>query len=139
MSFYDDIRSALETQLSTIVGIPAIAWENVNFTPTTGTPYIQVRNLPTARRPAVRGLNPVQRYQGVFQLLVHYPEGVGPSASEDMVDLILTAFEATIDLSFTNPDTEVIYVTIDYSEQVGAYSNSPWYTTPVNIGYYSYR
>jgi hypothetical protein len=139
MSYYDDIRSALEVALASIPDLPPIAWENRNFSPTTGTGYIQVRQLPTARRPAVRGLNPPMRYQGVFQLLVKVPENKGPSQGEDIVETLLGTFLATTDLSFTNTDTETVYVTIDYAEQVGAFNDSPWYTLPVNIGWYSYK
>mgnify|MGYP003644160834 FL=1 len=139
MSYYDDIRAALEVALNGIAGIPAIAWENKRYAPVTGTPYILVRNLPTSRRPAVRGLNPQMRYQGVFQLLVKFPEGAGPGPSEDLTETLLETFEATTDLSFTNTDAQTVYVTIDYAEQVGAYTESPWYTTPINIGYYSYK
>ena len=138
MSYYDEIRAALEVALTGVTDVPAIAWENVKYTPQTGTSYIQVRYIPTARRPAVRGLNPQQRYQGVLQLLVRIPEGSGPAASHTITSNILDTFEATTDLSFTNTDGQTVYVTIDYAEQVGAYTESPWYTTPINIGWYSY-
>jgi len=138
MSKYDDIRSALEVALATIPGLPAIAWENRPYNPTTGTPYIQVRQVPTSRVPAVRGLNPQMRYQGIFRLFVKMPELQGPGPGEDIVESLLNTFEATTDLSFTNSNNETIHVTIDYAEQVGAYNESPWYTLPVNIGWYSY-
>tara|TARA_R110000796_G_scaffold30122_11_gene80763 strand:- start:428 stop:847 length:420 start_codon:yes stop_codon:yes gene_type:complete len=139
MSYYDEIRAALEVALAGVTDVPQIAWENDKYEPTTGTPYIQVRLLPTARRPAVRGLSPQMRYQGVLQLLVRTPKGTGPAPSQTITENILATFEATTDLSFTNTDSETIYVTIDYSEQVGAYTESPWYTTPINVGWYSYR
>lgn len=140
-SYYDDIRSALESTLAGITGLPPIAWENVAYSPTTGQGFIKVRYLPTARRPAVRGTNPQQRYQGVLQILVKMPENQGPGESQDTVEKILDAFEATTDLSFTNSETppETVYVTIDYAEQAGAYVEGPWYTTPANIGFYSYK
>tara|TARA_R110000851_G_scaffold109213_1_gene231377 strand:+ start:3311 stop:3730 length:420 start_codon:yes stop_codon:yes gene_type:complete len=139
MSYYDEIRAALEVALAGVTDVPQIAWENDKYEPTTGTPYIQVRLLPTARRPAVRGLSPQMRYQGVLQLLVRTPKGTGAAPSQTITENILATFEATTDLSFTNTDSETIYVTIDYSEQVGAYTESPWYTTPINVGWYSYR
>lgn len=144
MSVYDDIRSALETRLATTVGIPAIAYENTLYKPTTGTAFIQPRMVFSSRVPATRGLNQStgkphqQRYRGVFQILLHYPEGVGPGASQDMVNTIIDRFEAATDISFTNSDPKTIYVTVDYAEQMGAYNKSPWYVTPVNINWYCY-
>ena len=144
MSVYDDIRSALEVRLSTTTDIPDISYENVKYVPTTGTPYIQSRVIYSSRVPAVRGLNqstgqPHQhRYRGVFQLLLHYPEDVGSSASQEMVNTLIDRFESSTDISFTNSDPKTIYVTVDYSEQMGAYNRSPWYVTPVNINWYCY-
>ena len=144
MSIYDDIRSAFETRLSTTVGVPFISYENVSFKPTTRTPYIETRMVYSSRVPAVRGLNQStgkphqQRYRGVYQMLLHYPEGVGPGASQEMVNTIIDRFESSVDISFTNSDPKTIYVTVEYAEQMGAYNKSPWYVTPVNISWYCY-
>ena len=131
---YDDIRAALEVALAAIPNLPPIAWENKSFTPDTAVGYIQVRQLPTARRPAVRGLNPQQRYQGVFQLLVKMPENKGPNPAQTVVTALINAFEATTDLSY-----DTTFVTIDYTEQVGGFTDSPFYTIPVNVNWYSYK
>ena len=138
MSNYDDIRSALEIKLNSIVGLPAIAWENKSYTPITGTPFITVTQINTARRSAVVGPTPQQRYQGIFQLLCNFPQDKGPGPTEDVVNTLLDNFQVATDLSFTNSEPKTVYVTIQYAEQVGAFSNGPWYTTPVNIGWYSY-
>lgn len=138
MSYYDEMRSALEVALKSVTDVPEIAWQNSKHVPTTGTPYIEARFIPTGRRPAVRGSNPQMRYQGVFQLILRTKERVGSSESQDIVHNILEVFEATTDLSFTNTENQTVYVTIDYAEQVGAYTESPWYTTPINIGWYSF-
>jgi hypothetical protein len=131
---YDDIRAALEVTLAAIPNMPPIAWENKSFTPDTAVGYIQVRQLPTARRPTVRGLNPQQRYQGVFQLLVKMPENKGPNPAQTVVTALINAFEATTDLSH-----DTTFVTIDYTEQVGGFTDSPFYTIPVNVNWYSYK
>jgi hypothetical protein len=131
---YDDIRAALEVALAAIPNLPPIAWENKSFTPDTAVGYIQVRQLPTARRPTVRGLNPQQRYQGVFQLLVKMPENKGPNPAQTVVTALINAFEATTDLSY-----DTTFVTIDYTEQVGGFTDSPFYTIPVNVNWYSYK
>lgn len=135
-SIYNDIRAALETHLSNVSGIPSVAYENVSFEPQTGTSFLQVMFLPTERRPAVRGLNPQQRYQGVFSILVHTPEGKGPKEADDYANTLLEAFEATTDISFTNSDLETIKVSLDYAERQQGILDSPWYYVRVDIGWY---
>jgi hypothetical protein len=139
MSVYDDIRAALETRLATTPSIPTIFYENGYHKPVTGTPHIVPRFIPTSRYPAVRGLSPQHRYQGVFQLMLKFPERQGPGPSQELVNTLITRFDSTTDLSFTNSDPQTIYVTIDYSEQMGAYNETPWYITPLNIHWYCYN
>ena len=138
-SVQNDIRAALESKLSTTSGLPAIAYENVAFEPTTGTSFLKVQYLPTVTRPAVRGLNPQLRYQGVFSVTVFAPEGKGPATADDYANKVIDAFAATTDISFTNGDAETIIVSIDYAERQQGMVDSPWYFVPINIGWYIYN
>lgn len=138
-SIQNDIRAALESKLSTTSGLPAIAYENVAFEPTTGTSFLKVQYLPTVTRPAVRGLNPQLRYQGVFSVTVFAPEGKGPATADDYANKVIDAFAATTDISFTNGDAETIIVSIDYAERQQGMIDSPWYFVPINIGWYIYK
>jgi len=130
---YDDIRAALEVKLSSISNIPSIAWENVQFTPTTGQSYVKARFLPTLREPAVRGLNPQIYYQGIFRVDCYVPEGTGPSVGGDLASKIINAFEAATDVSYNG-----VTVSIRYSEREAADTDGPFYITPINIGWYIY-
>lgn len=138
-SIQNDIRAALESRLSATSGLPSIAYENVAFEPTTGTSFLKVQYLPTVTRPAVRGLNPQLRYQGVFSVTVFAPEGKGPATADDYANKVIDAFAATTDISFTNADTETIIVSIDYAERQQGMIDSPWYFVPINIGWYIYK
>ena len=138
-SIHNDIRAALETHISTTADLPTIAYENVVFEPTTGTSFIRVQYLPTVTRPAVRGLNPQLRYQGVFAVTVFTPEGNGPSTADDYVNKVIDAFQATTDISFTNAQSQTIKVSIDYAERQQGLIDSPWYYVPINIGWYIYK
>ena len=138
-SIHNDIRAALETHISTTVNLPDIAYENVAFEPTTGTSFIRVMYLPTVTRPAVRGLNPQLRYQGVFAVTVFTPEGNGPSTADGYVNKVIDAFQATTDISFTNAESETIKLSIDYAERQQGLIDSPWYYVPINIGWYIYK
>ena len=138
-SIQNDIRAALESHLAGTSGLPSIAYENVAFEPTTGTSFLKVQYFPTATRPAVRGLNPQLRYQGIFAVTVFTPEGKGPAAADDYSNKVIDAFAATTDISFTNGDAETIKVSIDYAERQQGIIDSPWYFVPINIGWYIYK
>jgi hypothetical protein len=129
-----DIRAALESQLSNISGLPSIAYENVSFNPTTGQNYIEVRYFPVSRRPTVRGLNPQQRYDGIFAINCYVPEGAGPSEADTLAKNVMEAFEATTKL--THNDKTVF---IDYAERTEGIVDSPFYFVPVTIGWYAYN
>ena len=129
-----EIRAALETHLSSVTGLPQVAYENVPFNPTTGVSYIQVFYIPTSRRPAVRGTSPQQRYEGIFAINCYAPEGSGPAAAETIAENVMTAFEATTSITLNN-----ITVSIDYSEVEQGLLDSPWFMVPVNIGWYAYN
>tara|TARA_R110002124_G_scaffold237822_1_gene403093 strand:- start:199 stop:621 length:423 start_codon:yes stop_codon:yes gene_type:complete len=138
-SIHNDIRAALETHISTTANLPTIAYENVAFEPTTGTSFVKVQYLPTITQPAVRGLNPQLRYQGIFAVTVFTPEGNGPSTADDYVNKVINAFQATTDISFTNAQSETIKLSIDYAERQQGLIDSPWYYVPINIGWYIYK
>ena len=131
------IRAALETHLSTISGLPDIAYENVPYEPTTGQSFIRVAYMPTVRRPAVRGRNPQQEYRGLLALNVYAPEGSGPAVCEDIVEKLLEGFEATTDITY-NDGSDDYAVCIDYAERSIGITDAPWYLIPVNIGWFIY-
>ena len=133
-SIYDDIRAALETNLSSVSGLPSVGWENVQFSPTTGTPYVKPRLIPTRREPAVRGTNPQMFYQGIYRVECYVPEDQGPSAGDELADKIIDAFEAATDVSYSGT-----IVSISYAEREMADIDGPFYMIPVNIGWYIYK
>ena len=138
-SIYRDLRAALESKLASITDIPDISYENVSYDRVNGTEYVESSFLPTLRRPAVRGLNPQQRYQGVFRVVCYAPEGTGPGAADEIADKVMEAFEATTDISYTPSGGDEIIVSIDYAEREGGGLDTPFYYVPVNIGFYIYN
>jgi hypothetical protein len=100
----------------------------------TGTAYVKVDMVPTSRRPAVRGLNPQQRYDGLYSILICTPENLGPGAGYDIADLLLDRFDATTDISLSG-----LTISIDYSEVRTSFLDSPFYCTPVTIAWYVYN
>jgi hypothetical protein len=134
MSIINDIRACLDTHLAGTVGLPAVAHQNVPYEPTTGTAFVKVDMVPTSRRPAVRGLNPQQRYDGLYSILICTPENLGPGAGYDIADLLLDRFDATTDISLSG-----LTISIDYSEVRTSFLDSPFYCTPVTIAWYVYN
>lgn len=130
---YDKIRVALERYLSLTSTLPDVAWPNVDYTPTTGTPFIKVQFQPTSRRPSVKGPTPRHRYQGLLTLLCYQPEGQGSGASDDLANLLVDRFNSTVDIIYDG-----VAVRVEYSEVQSSYINSPWYVTPVTIAWFSY-
>jgi hypothetical protein len=115
--------------------------------------------IPTSRRPAVRGLKPQQRYDGLYSLLICTPEGLGPGAGYDVADLLLDRFNATTDIIYTNPYDAILQedgfdillednsrlllgsptiVSIDYSEVRTSFLDSPFFCTPITVEWYCY-
>ena len=138
-SIHKDIRAALESHLNNTANLPTIAYENVAFTPVVGTSFLKSQYVPTSTKPAVRGLNPQLRYQGIYSITVFAPEGAGPNEAEGYINAIINSFAATTDITFTNGDGDTFKVSIDYSERQQGMIDSPWYFTPINIGWYIYN
>ena len=135
---YDKILAALEKRVLDLQNVPSIAWENVKYTPTTGTPYIQTRFMPIDRRSPFIGLDTdgkhfSQRYVGIFQLNLYYPESRGQKPTNTIVNEICDKFDAGTDLSHDG-----VYVTISQTERMRGINESPWFITPVNVHWYSY-
>jgi len=133
-SVYDDIRKVLETTLAGITNVPEIAWENVTYTPTTGTSYLKARFAPTRREPSVRGLNPQMYYQGIFVVDVYCPEGTGPSVADDLANTIIDTFDAPNDLTVDGTSLTIQYAERELGTQEGAF-----YRIPVVISWYIYN
>tara|TARA_R100001377_G_scaffold43808_2_gene24874 strand:+ start:14306 stop:14731 length:426 start_codon:yes stop_codon:yes gene_type:complete len=139
-SIHKLIRAALESRLATLATANSfpVSYENVSFSPTTGTSYVQCKFIPTQRIRAARGPNAQFRYQGLFSLVVHAPENAGPSAGETLSELIIDNFESNTDVAFTSGGT-TINVSLDYAERNQGFLDTPWYYIPITIGWYIYN
>jgi len=137
-NIYNTIRAALETRLTNTLSGTDIAYENVAFSPTTGTLFVKPTFIPTVTQPATRGLNPQLLYQGVFNVMVNAPEGSGPSLADTTCNTITNAFAATTDVSIV-VGADTYTVRIRYAERQQGRIDTPWYSVPINIGWYIYN
>ena len=136
MSVFSDIRTALESQIASVTGIPSAAnrsWENVRFEPTTGTPWVRMTLLPGESRPAIRGENPVLSYLGLFQVDVFEPSGGGPRTADTLADAIRDQFSSGTDITVNTTTTR-----IRWSERLPGRLDPPWYMVPIQISWYTY-
>lgn len=129
-----DIKIALDKHLSEIVGLPDVAWENVPFEPETGTNWVQPRFTPNRRRQQTMGTQFLTRYDGLYRVHVHTPEGQGAKAAQDIAATIVEAFEAT-----TNLEHNGTKVQIRGSETRSGVHDAPWYYITVVVDWYCYK
>ena len=86
------VRIALETKLATITPALSTAYENVPFTPVTGTPYQRAYLMPATPANPTMG-DGYYREQGIFQVSLFYPLQAGPKTAADRAELIRAAFK----------------------------------------------
>lgn len=133
MTTLNDIRVILESRLAGTQGLPSVAWPNVPFTPTTGTPYVRAEFIPVSRRPSVAGPNPEQRLSGLFYITIYTPEERGAAAGMTVADTLLSRFNGSESLVTTNG-----IVRIEYSEVKMPLHDPPFYAIPVEVGWFSF-
>jgi hypothetical protein len=133
MTVMNEIRAALEGRLLTTVGIPTVSVPNVLYNPDSNDTFIKATVIPISRRAVTQGLNPQQRYDGLFSMIIHTPEGVGSGAATDIADDLLERFNATTDISLGAGRPSIC---ISYSEVRLSYFDDPYYCTPVIVGWF---
>jgi len=85
------ISAALETALNAMSPALATAWENVPYTPVSGTPYQQVNILFADVSNPETGL--LEEHTGYMQITLRYPLDVGSSVAKTRAELIKSAFK----------------------------------------------
>jgi hypothetical protein len=85
------IRATLEGALNSMTPALSTAWQNVPFTPISGTPYQRATLL--FATPDNREVGGNFQELGFLQVDLFYPQSVGPKAAESRADLIRSAFK----------------------------------------------
>lgn len=122
---HDVIRKGIRALISAVPGIPsAIAWENRDFTPVVGVPWIRETLLPGEQTKVAFD---VLQETGLMQFDLFYPVSKGTEAAEGLVDLIIDQFK---------PDTGISASarTLRASRASGRREDD-WYIVPVRITY----
>jgi hypothetical protein len=86
------IRQALETHLATLTPALATAYENKDYVPVTGTPYQRVNLMPAQPDNSTMGQT-FYREQGIFQVMLCYPNNQTTLAVQTRAEAIRTLFK----------------------------------------------
>lgn len=132
MSVYKPIRQALETHLTTLEGLPnKIFWENIKNKEVHGQEYLKTSFIPIDRYAATRGVNPQQKYEGVFRVSVYCLENEGPDKADTYADIILEGFNTSSDINN--------FVPIERSNRSRGITLEPFYKVDIDIFWYKYN
>ena len=107
------VRIALESKLNAMTPSLSTAWENVPFTPVTGTAYQAAYLLPATPANPTMG-DGYYREQGIFQISLMYPLQAGPKTAADRAEAIRTAFRRGTTLTYNS-----VKVIIDRTPEIG--------------------
>ena len=88
----NNIQNALNTQLATVSGLPAVAWPNTAYVPTNGTSYVRPTLLPA--RSDLYTLNNENRHQGIYQVDIFVAPEKGTATLWLLADAIRDNFNA---------------------------------------------
>jgi hypothetical protein len=122
-----DISKALDTRLSIMAGLPAVAWENTEYEPVHGTTWLRPTLLPALTR---AGTTTTDRHEGIYQISVFVKPGTGKAVINALVDAIADHFKPTTELTSGSVTVRCISVSA-----LGARREDAWYHIPVEVRY----
>jgi len=129
---YKDLQGALGKQLNTLTLLP-IVWENTEYNPTVGTPFLRTWLISSPTQNSSLGPNGFSEYNGIFQVDCFYPIGSGWGSARTEVDTICTLFKRGTTVTYNN-----IEVRIWRSYPEPAIIDGDWYRIPISIHYSSW-
>ncbi len=127
------VRKAIETAVAAITPTIDCEWENVGYTPVTGTPYQKFNLLLADPDNYGYGSGPFIE-MGFFQLSLFYPLQTGPSVATIRADLIRSTFYRG--LTLTSGAQSVI---IEKTPTIGSGRvDGDRYMIPVKVRFFSH-
>jgi hypothetical protein len=115
------------------VGLPASrAWENVEYTPTTGVPYVVEEYIPGPMRQVTLGSQGEMEVLPIYAPKVYVPSGLGSGAADAYADALLLWFAPMVSVTIPNGTLRVRSDVAPYRGQL--LQNSPGFAVvPVTI------
>lgn len=134
MSVFIDIDAALSYHLNSMVGLPAVAWENKRYEPVKGTPFIQPTNLPTESIQSTLGDSGTDENGGIYQVDIFTEANKGKKQLMDFADLIADHFKRGTNLTYNTTTVRIKSVSLS----VANVTADGWYQSSVEINYISF-
>jgi len=134
MSFFLDISAALDGRLNTMVGLPAVAWENKEYKPTVGTLYVRPTLLTGGSIPETVGSAGRDLNIGVYQIDIFGEAEQGKNEVITMADTVADHFKHGTQMTYNGSTVEVKTV----SQKQAINNKDGWYQAIVEIAYYSF-
>lgn len=134
MTTETQIQAALINKLVTpaLSGAPQIAYPVIAFTPTVGTPYLEVRPILRAAtlQPGI-AFNSLVIRLGIFQVDAVVPDGAGEAPGLTLAQLVVVRFASGTMLTAGGKKLQILREpTI-----AAAVKDAPWVRFPVSIPY----
>lgn len=129
MGLFTDTQAALDQRLSTVSGLPSVAWENILFKPVKGTTFIRPVMLSAASTMETIEAR-LQSNPGIYQIDVFVDTEKGPAALNTLVDTIFDHFKAINTL--TEGTTDVWLQAISRSPAI---RDESWFKGTILINY----
>lgn len=133
MSFFVDIHAALDTRLDSLVGGVAIVWENTDYTPVKGTPYLRPTLLMS--KSSLMDLDNLQMNTGIYQIDLFYPLSNGAGTLLTEMDAIYDHFKGDLTLVSNSVTVNIKQI----SRTVPAEIEEAWYMASLEIDFKCYN
>ncbi len=126
------ISAAFEKKLNTLETNFPTAYENVQFTPVTGTAYQRVRILPAQPDNPTIG-DSYYREVGLFEVILFYPLDIGRNAAQVKAEAIKALFKRGLAMV-----EDGLTVVVDRTPSIAsAVQLDDRYVVPITISYYA--
>lgn len=135
MSAFRDISIALNqrVQAYATANSRSVAYENIGYTPTTGTPFIRPTVLPVDTVQAGLGSKGQEFHDGIFQVDVFWPVDQQKALALAEADSIADYFARGLTLTYNGVNVRIGTASIGASNR-----ENSWYQIPVLIDYHSF-
>lgn len=131
MSVLQNISGALDGHLSSMAGLPDVAWPNSDYQPAEGTLFLSV--LLASGNVENINLGYLEEHVGNYEVRVVAPAGQFKAEAEAMADTVADHFIANRELTYNGVTVKIISAQFGFGFTAGA-----WYQIPVAIDYKAY-
>ena len=129
---FRDITDVLHAQLQSANITAQIAWPNVTFVPTKGTPYLKPEISGRNRSPLGFGADAVQQWDGIYQVSIFVLRDTGERVQDGLAQKVIEAFPRGLNLT-TSQGANLI---VSHSTATAPVPFGDWANLPVAIHWF---